>query len=195
VVSGNASLAGDVPVSSDAPVAHSTLAAVDTALLEAVCAIPDPEIPVITLGDLGVVRGLSRRDAHVEVQITPTYCGCPATEMIRSEVLQTLHALGETSAQVRIVLSPAWSSTWISEDGRQKLRAYGIAPPGPSCGGTSIRWMDRRARSAGHDESGLRCPRCDSGEVERLSEFGSTPCKALYRCLACREPFDFFKTL
>jgi len=199
-------VSGTPSVSDNTPMADHTLAgggaylpgntsvADDTALLEAICAIPDPEIPVITLGDLGVVRGLSRRDTCLEVQITPTYSGCPATEMIRGEVLRTLHALGETEAQVRIVFSPAWSSTWISEDGRRKLRAYGIAPPGLSCGGTSIRWMERRIRNAADAEADLRCPRCESGEVERLSEFGSTPCKALYRCLACREPFDYFKT-
>lgn len=166
----------------------------ETALLEAIRAIPDPEIPVITLGDLGVVRGLSRHPTHVEVEITPTYSGCPATEVIRNEVLLALHALGESDAQVRIVLSPAWSSTWMSEEGRRKLRAYGIAPPGRSCGSTSIRWMQRTKPDADAEEAALRCPRCDSPAVEQLSAFGSTPCKALYRCLACREPFDFFKT-
>jgi ring-1,2-phenylacetyl-CoA epoxidase subunit PaaD len=201
VVNSNPIVSSDLPMadhmlsSSNALVARDMTVADDNALLAAICAIPDPEIPVITLGDLGVVRGLSRRDACLEVQITTTYSGCPATESIRGEVLRTLHALGETEAQVRIVFSPAWSTTWISEDGRRKLRAYGIAPPGLSCGDTSIRWMDRRTRSPAIDECGLRCPRCDSAEVERLSEFGSTPCKALYRCLACREPFDYFKTL
>jgi len=165
----------------------------DAALLEAICAIPDPEIPVITLGDLGVVRGLVRHAAHVEVQITPTYSGCPATEVIRQEVLQTLDALGEPGAEVRIVLAPAWSSGWISEDGRRKLRAYGIAPPGQAHASATIRWMERPKRKD-PAEAALTCPLCNSPEVERLSEFGSTPCKALYRCLACREPFDYFKS-
>jgi ring-1,2-phenylacetyl-CoA epoxidase subunit PaaD len=136
--------------------------------------VPDPEIPVLNVVDLGIIRYV--RMPGPEVGITPTYSGCPATEVIRDSVVLALHERGFSDAVVKEVLSPPWSSHWISEGGRAKLMAYGIAPPN----------SDDRNRPAA-------CPRCDSEQAELVSEFGSTPCKSLYRCLVCQEPFDYFK--
>lgn len=159
--------------------------------------VPDPEIPVVTLQDLGILRSVHREGDHIVVMLTPTYTGCPATEVIREDVQRTLAHAGVSDVQVRLTLSPPWSSDWISPHGRQKLRDYGIAPP--ACGadadqhagaltsGSVLRFMPRDALT------GPACPRCDSVRIERISQYGSTPCKALYRCLACREPFDYFK--
>ena len=176
----------------------------DALLLEAVNALPDPEIPVISLGDLGIVRGLHREQGICVVSITPTYSGCPATETIRDDILALLKARGEAQAKVVIALSPAWTTDWISEEGRNKLKAFGIAPPlrclnkpgsiednVSALGGEHayrvfpLKRMTTLAR--------VQCPRCESEAIESISEFGSTPCKAIYRCLACREPFDYFK--
>ncbi len=160
--------------------------------------LPDPEIPVITLGDLGIVRDVRIDAGAAVIKLTPTYSGCPATEAIREDVLKTVASAGYDHATVDIVLSPAWSTSWISQRGRDRLRAYGIAPP--------IDDEERAARTPSgpvdssplrvirfHRKSTLTCPRCASAHVEELSAYGSTPCKALYRCLACREPFDYFK--
>ena len=159
--------------------------------------VPDPEIPVVTLQDLGILRSVHREDQHIVVTLTPTYTGCPATEVIREDVQRTLAQAGVTDVQVRLTLSPPWSSDWISPHGRQKLRDYGIAPPAGGAeidqqaasiaSGSVVRFMPRDALT------GPACPRCDSVRIERISQHGSTPCKALYRCLACREPFDYFK--
>ena len=148
--------------------------------------VPDPEIPVLTIADLGVLRD-ARVDAagRVEVDITPTYSGCPAMTMIALNVEVALAEAGIPDARVRLVLSPAWTTDWMTPAGRDKLRDYGIAPPAPKAG--------RRALFATDDE--VACPRCGSTETEKLSEFGSTACKALWRCTACREPFDHFKCL
>jgi ring-1,2-phenylacetyl-CoA epoxidase subunit PaaD len=145
--------------------------------------IPDPEIPVVTLEDLGILRDvvLDEGTGAPAVLLTPTYSGCPATEAIAAQVREALDAAGFGDAQVRTVLSPAWSTDWISEDGRRKLLAFGIAPP--ACGSCS----------AGRASAKPACPQCGAVEVEPLSRWGSTPCKALYRCLVCREPFDYFK--
>lgn len=158
---------------------------------ELAAAVPDPEIPVVTLEDLGILRSVEREGARIVVTLTPTYTGCPATEVIREDVAQALHAAGITDVEVRLTLSPPWTTDWISVQGRRKLREFGIAPPaaqaadGAMPGESVLRFMPR--------QMALSCPRCDSKRVERLSEFGSTPCKALYRCLSCREPFDYFK--
>lgn len=154
-------------------------------------AVPDPEIPVLTIDDLGILREVGRDDGHVVVTLTPTYTGCPATEVIADDVRAALAAGGFEGAQVRFTLSPPWTTDWISEAGRRKLREYGIAPPGRAAGATVLRFVPRAARAA--PAEALACPRCGSADVERLSEHGSTPCKALYRCVACREPFDYFK--
>ena len=153
--------------------------------------IPDPEIPVVNLADLGILRGVEQTDGKVTVTLTPTYSGCPATEAIASDVRQALHAIGHPNADGVISLSPAWSTDWISEAAREKLRAYGIAPPCHSAATTAenvIRLVDRKDTLMTPS-----CPQCDSSNVELLSEFGSTPCKAMYRCIDCREPFDYFK--
>jgi ring-1,2-phenylacetyl-CoA epoxidase subunit PaaD len=138
-------------------------------------AVPDPEIPVVSIIDLGIVRYVRREaDGRLHVGLTPTYLACPATEVIRAAVRGTLDRAGHGDAVLDEVLSPPWSSEWLSPAGRRKLAAYGIAPPVPHA---------------------VRCPRCGSAATERLSEFGSTPCKAHYRCGACLEPFDAFKCI
>lgn len=148
--------------------------------------VPDPEIPVLSIVDLGIVRGV-RLDAtgSAEVAITPTYSGCPATEVIRAQLRAALNAAGYRSAKIREVLSPPWTSDWLTEAGREKLRAYGIAPP------------ERAASSlqAMLHQDPVACPRCGSSSTERISEFGSTPCKAHHRCRSCLEPFDHFKCI
>jgi ring-1,2-phenylacetyl-CoA epoxidase subunit PaaD len=143
--------------------------------------VTDPEIPVLSLADLGVLRDVSITDGRVEVTITPTYAGCPAMEAMRVDIENTLKAAGYRHVRVRQQLSPAWSTDWMSPKGREKLRAFGIAPPlRKPCDG---------------QESFIECPQCGSADVERISEFGSTACKALYRCQDCREPFDYFKCI
>jgi ring-1,2-phenylacetyl-CoA epoxidase subunit PaaD len=148
--------------------------------------VPDPEIPVLSIVDLGIVRHV-RRDAggRVTVGLTPTYSGCPATEAIRAATRTALDAHGHTDVVLEEVLSPPWSSTWLSPQGREKLREFGIAPPEQPIANPRHLWSAAR----------VSCPRCGSRDSERLSEFGSTPCKAHYRCTACREPFDYFKCL
>lgn len=152
--------------------------------LRAAGAVVDPEIPVLTIADLGVLRGVAlAEDGRVEVTITPTYSGCPAMGVIAAEVALALERAGIPGARVRTVLSPAWTTDWMTEEGRRKLLAYGIAPPARAAG--------RRALF-GEGEA-VACPRCGSTETIRLAEFGSTACKALWRCEACREPFDHFR--
>ncbi|MBO0709736.1 MAG: phenylacetate-CoA oxygenase subunit PaaJ [Acetobacteraceae bacterium] len=150
---------------------------------DVVAAVVDPEIPVLTIADLGVLRSVEVTDqGRVEVSITPTYSGCPAMEMIALEVHCALERAGFFDASVRTVIAPAWTTDWMSEDGRRKLREYGIAPPVPGAG-----------RGALFGEARVECPRCASADTERISEFGSTSCKSLWRCRSCREPFDHFK--
>ncbi len=143
-----------------------------------VAGIPDPEIPVLTIEDLGILRGVAVEEGeHVVVTITPTYSGCPAMDLIREEIAGRLGEHGVEDAEVRTVLSPAWTTEWMSEDGRRKLREYGIAPPG----------------TATEDTVGVTCPRCGSSNVREISRFGATSCQAQYSCQACLEPFDHFK--
>ena len=149
---------------------------------DAAAGVVDPEIPVLTIADLGVLREVNLRDGHVEVAITPTYSGCPAMSAIAFDIAVALERAGFHDAQVRTVLSPAWTTDWMSEDGRRKLREYGIAPPLPAS-----------SRRALFGVQQVTCPQCGSEETELLSEFGSTSCKALWRCKSCREPFDYFK--
>jgi ring-1,2-phenylacetyl-CoA epoxidase subunit PaaD len=152
----------------------------------AVSAVTDPEIPVLTLDDLGVVREVSvAADGVVEVAITPTYSGCPAMAVMALDLQTALSGAGLPDARIRTVLSPAWTTDWMSAAGRDKLRAYGIAPPPARAG--------RRALFG--EEAPLACPRCGSARTAKLTEFGSTACKALWRCEACREPFDAFKCI
>ncbi|QQO20923.1 phenylacetate-CoA oxygenase subunit PaaJ [Bradyrhizobium diazoefficiens] len=149
---------------------------------DAAASVVDPEIPVLTIADLGVLRDVALTGDRVEVAITPTYSGCPAMNMIALEIELALERAGFRQSKVRTVLSPAWTTDWMSEDGRQKLRAYGIAPPQAS-----------NSRRALFGAQAVACPQCGSENTELLSEFGSTSCKALWRCKACREPFDYFK--
>ncbi len=177
---------------SQAPVVESTNTGTRTQRAwDVLATVLDPEVPALSLRDLGIVRDVRDGGAALEVVLTPTYSGCPATEVITQSVVDAIAAAGLGPVTVTLQRAPAWTTDWISEDGRRKLRAYGIAPPGPvdAAAGVPIRLVGRRAAPA------VACPRCDSLQTERLSAFGSTACKALYRCLACREPFEHFKPL
>ena len=149
----------------------------------------DPEVPALSLVDLGIVREVRVLDDGLQVVLTPTYSGCPATEVIAQSVVDALADAGLGPVTVVTRRAPAWTTDWISDDGRRKLREYGIAPPGPvqASEGVAIRIVRKTAAVA--------CPRCGSVNTERLSAFGSTACKALYRCVACREPFEHFKPI
>ena len=150
----------------------------------------DPEVPALSVRDLGIVRDVIDHGDDLEVVLTPTYSGCPATEVIEESVLSALEAEGLGPARATLRRAPAWTTDWITEEGKRKLREYGIAPPHvvPPEAGTPIRIFGRKADT-------IACPRCGSKHTERLSAFGSTACKALYRCLACREPFEYFKPI
>ena len=150
----------------------------------------DPEVPALSVCDLGIVREVIDHGQELEVVLTPTYSGCPATEAIEQSVLSAIEAEGLGPARATLRRAPAWTTDWISEEGRRKLRDYGIAPPGATLpeGGVPIRIVRRQADR-------VACPHCGSTQTERTSAFGSTACKALYRCLACREPFEYFKPL
>lgn len=165
----------------------------------AVGAVPDPEIPVVTLAELGILRDVTFEDNRVTVTLTPTYSGCPATQTIADDVRAVLASLGHEDARVELTLTPPWTTDWITGQARDKLRTYGIAPPCHQVGETSeavirlVRPGNAANRTMHHEPDQPACPLCGSEQTERLSEFGSTPCKALYRCLSCREPFDYFK--
>ena len=163
----------------------TTLPTVDE-VRAAVAQVPDPELPVISIADLGILRDvIVEPNGHVVVEITPTYSGCPAMDTIRSDVLARLRAGGWNDAEVRTVLSPAWTTDWITQEGREALREYGIAPPGPR------RWQDGPVPLT----LSARCPRCESMDTTEVSRFGSTACKSLWTCRACLEPFDHIKAL
>ena len=146
--------------------------------------VPDPELPGVSIVELGIVRGLHSDESGTEVALTPTYSGCPATEVIEASVREALDAAGLGPVRTRLQRAPAWTTDWITEEGRRKLAALGIVPPGPA-GEQVVRFAARAPA----------CPQCASPRTERLSAFGATPCKSLYRCLACREPFEVFKAL
>lgn len=139
-------------------------------------AVPDPEIPVISIVDLGIVRDVAWDAGTLDVTVTPTYSGCPATSVIAMDIETALRDRGVTEMRIKTQIAPAWTTDWLSDKGRGKLEHYGIAPPNPA-GGPS------------------RCPQCKSPDVERISQFGSTPCKAQWRCTDCLEPFDYFKCI
>ena len=152
--------------------------------------VPDPEVPALSVCDLGIVRDVAESaDGALDVVLTPTYSGCPATEVIERSVLDAIDAAGLGPARATLRRAPAWTTDWISDEGKRKLRDYGIAPPGPvdSSVGVPIRIVRKAAAVA--------CPRCASENTERLSAFGSTACKSLYRCIDCREPFEHFKPI
>ncbi len=153
-------------------------------VLEWLSDVPDPEIPVLSISDLGIVRGVTV-DQKVTVELTPTYSGCPATEVIEQSVVDALHKHGVESVVIKRVLSPPWTTDWISAEGRDKLREYGIAPP----------QLSTSKRELLHGDRSIACPRCGSLRAALVSEFGSTACKASYKCSECLEPFEYFKCI
>lgn len=146
--------------------------------------VQDPEVPVLSIIDLGVLRDVTINGNQVEVVITPTYSGCPAMDMIRAHIRMVLAEHGYKDVKVTTVLSPAWTTDWMSERGKEKLKAYGIAPPNPK---------QQVCHTSLFAEEAIQCPHCNSYNTRRVSEFGSTACKSLYQCNACHEPFDYFK--
>ena len=156
--------------------------------------IPDPEIPVVSIGELGILRDVVVDADRIEVVITPTYSGCPAMKAIEQDILAVLQRAGIANVSVRSVLAPAWSTDWISPVAHEKLRRFGIAPPTHQSTNAEVgvRFF-KRPPGESEDIDNPPCPRCASMHTERLSSFSSTACKALYRCLDCREPFDYFK--
>lgn len=151
---------------------------------EVAATVLDPEVPVLTIEDLGVLRSADLVDGVARVTITPTYSGCPAMDAIRDDVVSALASAGYADAEVRTVLAPAWTTDWMSEDGKRKLAEYGIAAPTGKAAVGPI-----RVRMS------VKCPQCGSLDTTELSRFGSTSCKALYVCQACQEPFDYFKVI
>ena len=147
--------------------------------------VKDPEVPAVSVVELGIVRGVDWQNGHLQVLVTPTYSGCPATEAIERDIEEALEKAGFIRPKVERRLVPAWTTDWITEEGRQKLHAYGIAPPVGS--------SNKRSLLSSSPE--VHCPQCGSKKTECLSEFGSTACKALYRCVECLEPFDYFKCI
>lgn len=147
--------------------------------------VTDPEVPVLTVNDLGIIRDVRMADdGALEVVITPTYSGCPAMGVIEVNIRAVLQEGGFENVRVTTVLSPAWTTDWLSADGRRKLQAYGIAPPAEAS-------LDKKALMG--ERRALVCPHCGSTDTEMISQFGSTACKSLFRCQACLEPFDYFK--
>ncbi len=152
-------------------------------LRAAVAAVPDPELPVLTIDDLGILRDVSVDGGRVVVTVTPTYSGCPAVEAIADDIRAALAGRGVTDVEVRTVLSPAWTTDWIGSEGHRKLAEYGIAPPGPAGRGPVPLSLS------------VRCPQCGSPDTRESSRFSSTACKALYTCRSCREPFEHMKAI
>ena len=147
--------------------------------------VTDPEVPVLSILDLGIVRDVKVADDQVEITITPTYSGCPAMDVISMSIRMLLLEQGFKNIVIKQVLSPAWTTDWMSEAGKEKLRAYGIAPPNP------VQQVCNTKLFA--EEEAIACPQCGSFNTRRISEFGSTACKSLYQCNDCQEPFDYFK--
>jgi ring-1,2-phenylacetyl-CoA epoxidase subunit PaaD len=153
---------------------------------EALAAVPDPEIPALSVIDLGIIRSVEWQGGILRVGVSPTYTGCPATVVIRESIVAALQRAGFERVSAFDVIAPPWTSDWISAEGRRKLHEYGIAPPAEA--------VASKQRLL-HGDLPIACPRCGSSATERISEFGSTPCKAHYRCSVCREPFDYFKCI
>jgi ring-1,2-phenylacetyl-CoA epoxidase subunit PaaD len=167
-------------------VVTTTVASVRDRAWQAAAAVLDPEVPVLTIEDLGVLREVCVDDGEVTVTVTPTYSGCPAMEVIERDVAAAVRAAGIDRVSVRRVLAPAWTTDWMTDEGRRKLADYGIAPPS--------RPASRQGGPVPVTLS-VRCPRCGSPDTRELSRFGSTACKSLWQCVACREPFDHFKAI
>jgi ring-1,2-phenylacetyl-CoA epoxidase subunit PaaD len=156
---------------------------------KAVGDVLDPEVPVLSVVDLGIVRDVREEDGVVVVDVTPTYSGCPAMRVIEHDIEQALRLAGAPAVRIHTVFQPAWTTDWISEEARERLRAYGIAPPtGSAPVGTAFIPLQRRVVT-------LACPRCGSTRTEQRSEFGSTACKAIWVCNDCAEPFEYLKAL
>jgi ring-1,2-phenylacetyl-CoA epoxidase subunit PaaD len=160
---------------------------------EVLATVTDPEIPVITIEDLGILRAVEVRDGRIHVTITPTYSGCPAMQEIEADVRAALSRRGWDDVELQTVLSPAWTTDWMSEDGRRKLRDFGIAPPASRAPGPVLVPLGRRPGSASAVLAPVECPQCGSSDTEELTRFGSTSCKSMWRCRSCREPFDHFR--
>ena len=155
-------------------------------VLKILQSVTDPEIPVLTLEDMGIIREVRfTGENSVEITITPTYTGCPAMDLIAVNIKSALQEAGIEKVKVKTTLTPAWSTDWLSEEGKKKLREYGIAPPERAAGKSALLGL----------EGGVTCPRCNSTNTRLVSEFGSTACKALYQCRDCLEPFDYFKCI
>lgn len=148
--------------------------------------VVDPEIPVLTVVDMGIVRDIRQDGNNIEVSITPTYTGCPAMDMIGDEIRNAFLRNGFAEVKIKTVLSPAWTTDWISDEAKEKLRKYGIAPPAHTTADKNV--------LLGKDKK-VKCPRCGSEHTEMISNFGSTACKALWKCTDCKEPFDYFKCI
>jgi ring-1,2-phenylacetyl-CoA epoxidase subunit PaaD len=148
--------------------------------------VVDPEIPVLTVVDMGIVRDVKQTPDSIEVSITPTYSGCPAMDAISKDIHRALSEKGFQNVSVKQVLSPAWTTDWITDEGKEKLREYGIAPPEKSTAEKSALFGEHKA---------VKCPRCRSENTVMISNFGSTACKALWKCEDCKEPFDYFKCI
>jgi len=153
-------------------------------LISQISDIPDPEVPVITIADLGILREVKEEDGKFTITITPTYSGCPAMKAIENEIAGVLKKNGVTDFEIKYTYSPAWTTDWLNDAAKEKLRAYGIAPPEKTSSDKSVLFALQKTKS---------CPRCNSTNTEMISAFGSTACKALYRCKNCGEPFDYFK--
>lgn len=161
----------------------------EATLWDLAATVPDPEIPVISIADLGILRGARFENGIAIVTITPTYSGCPAMDRITSDVKEALHGAGYENSQIELVLQPAWSTDWITEQGCDQLREYGIAPPSrrtDAVGSGVVKLTLMRPET-------IACPQCSSTNTRKLSHFGSTSCKSLHQCLDCLEPFDYFK--
>lgn len=146
--------------------------------------VKDPEVPVLSIVDLGIVRAVEQKDKTIIITITPTYSGCPAMDVIQMDIRLKLIEKGFRSIEIRQQLSPAWTTEWMSENGKQKLKAFGIAPPNP---------LQQFCASDMFKDEAVQCPYCNSYQTQVISQFSSTACKAMYRCVSCKEPFDYFK--
>jgi ring-1,2-phenylacetyl-CoA epoxidase subunit PaaD len=160
----------------------------EAAAWQALGSVLDPEVPVLSILELGIVRDVSVDRGTVRVIVTPTYSGCPATEAIQDAVRAALLGAGASSVHIELQYAPAWTTDWIAPAAAEKLRRYGIAPPHTVA-------RDSTTHTLRFHQRQVACPRCESSHTERISEFGSTACKSLYRCVACREPFDYFKPI
>lgn len=164
----------------------------EAAAWEALSRVLDPEVPVLSVLELGIVRSVTVNARGVHVVVTPTYSGCPATEVIQDDIRTALFNAGASSVHIELQFAPAWTTDWIGPAAAEKLRHYGIAPPQAARTGQA---QENAAQPLRFHPRTLRCPRCESANTELLSAFGSTACKALYRCVACREPFEYFKPI